>query len=88
MAQGRLPRAGVVGLLIAAIRYDNTVGESDLNDPAELERLGIDLPAPDAADTLKLVRYVVEQGAGRRPTPPAQGLRPSVAAFTLKESGR
>ena len=43
----------------------STVGESNSHDPAELERLGIDLAARDAADTLKLVRYLVEQGAGR-----------------------
>ena len=48
----------------AVIRYDKAVGQSDLNDPAELERLGIDLAAPDVADTLKLVRYLVDRGAG------------------------
>jgi adenylate cyclase len=40
------------------------VGKSNLSDPAELERLGLDLSAADTADTLKLIGYLVEQGAG------------------------
>jgi adenylate cyclase len=47
----------------AAIRYDRAVGESDASDPGHVVRLGIDLSAPDAADTLRLVRYLDEQGA-------------------------
>jgi adenylate cyclase len=41
------------------------VGEGDPSDPAELERLGIDPSAPGAADRLKLIRYLLDQGAAR-----------------------
>jgi adenylate cyclase len=42
-----------------------TVAGEELGEPAELEQLGLDLSAPDAADTLRLVRYLLEQGADR-----------------------
>jgi adenylate cyclase len=40
----------------------------EANDPeqrGQFERLGFDVSDPDAADTLKLIRYLVEQGADR-----------------------
>jgi hypothetical protein len=40
------------------------VDEKDRIDLDELAQLGLDPSAPDSEDTLKLVRYVLERGAG------------------------
>jgi hypothetical protein len=41
------------------------VGEGDPSEAAQLERFGLDPSAPDAADTLKLIHYLLDQGAAR-----------------------
>jgi adenylate cyclase len=38
----------------------------DLDDPAKFGLPGLDLSAPENADTLRLIRYLVEQGADRQ----------------------
>ena len=48
----------------ALIRYDSGV-DAGASDPAEFAWLGLDMSAPENADRLRLVRYLLEQGAER-----------------------
>ena len=72
---------GLIGPCGGSIRYDSAVGARNLSDLGELERLGVDTAAPDAADTVKLVKYLWEQGADR------DELREAVRTGTLGPLG-